>query len=411
MPAASENPVALDSLVKRAEHWQPRNVAVRRLEDWGCVMNTGSETRPLSRVMRWLAASTFVALASCGGGSSGSLPPTGSTGLSPPSGLSYATPQTYPLNQAIIPLKPTVTGTVTAYQVSPSLPQGLILDTSTGVISGAPPVVSSTTTYTVSASNSAGSTSAALSITVKSSGSAPSIAYTSPYYSFTVGAAAQVHGPAVSGGPITSWSVQPALPTGLSLSQADGSILGTPTVGSSPATYQVSALNTGGTATANLTLAVNGTSLIDLGHSSGVTYARLVGSTLLTQDNTGHWVLWNYTTGQNLVNGTAALFNPEDSSFEPYPVDLEGSTIVLQTSSGLEVRASADGHVLAEIPGTFSWWKLARDGSYVCAGNATGLSAWSPAGALQFTRSTTRMLSSMRRPHKSRLPSVRRVTA
>jgi hypothetical protein len=338
--------------------------------------------------MRWLAALTFAALASCGGGggSSGS-PPTGPTGISAPSGLSYSTPQTYPLNQAITPLKPTVTGTVTAYQVSPSLPQGLSLDTSTGVISGAPSVVSSATTYKVSASNSAGSTSAELSITVKSSGSAPSIAYASPYYSFTVGAAAQVHGPAVNGGPITSWSVQPALPTGLTLSQTDGSILGTPTAGSSPTTYQVSALNTGGTATANLTLAVNGTSLVDLGHSSGVTYARLVGSTLLTQDNTGHWVLWDYTTGQNLVNGTAALFNPEDSSFEPYPVDLEGSTIVLQTSSGLEVRASADGHVLAEIHGTFSWWKLASDGSYVCAGNATGLSAWSPAGALQFTKS------------------------
>ena len=163
------------------------------------------------------------------------------------SGLSYSTPQTYPLNQAITPLKPTVTGTVTAYQVSPSLPQGLSLGTSTGVISGAACVVSSATTYKVSASNSAGSTSSELSITVKSSGSAPSIAYASPYYSFTIGAAAQVRGPAVSGGPITSWSVQPALPTGLSLSQTDGSILGTPAAGSSPTTNQVTALNTGGT--------------------------------------------------------------------------------------------------------------------------------------------------------------------
>ena len=173
-------------------------------------MNTGSETRHLSRAMHWLMALTLVALASCGGGG-GSSGPTGPTGSRPPTGLSYSTPQTYPLNQAITPLKPTVTGTVTGYQVSPSLPQGLSLDTSTGVISGAPSVVSSTTTYTVTASNSAGSTSAALSITVKSSGSAPSIAYASPYYSFTVGAAAQVHGPAVSGGPITSWSVQPEI--------------------------------------------------------------------------------------------------------------------------------------------------------------------------------------------------------
>jgi hypothetical protein len=350
---------------------------------------TGSDTRHWARAMRWLAASMFVALASCGGGggegSSGSSA-TVTTDVSPPTGLSYSTPQTYLLSQAITPLEPTVTGTVTAYQISPSLPLGLSLNASTGVISGTPTVSSSTTTYTVKASNSAGSASAGVSITVKSSGSAPSISYASPYYSFTVGAAAQVHGPAVSGGPISSWSVQPALPAGLTLSQTDGSIVGTPAAGSSPTDYLVSALNTGGTATANLTLAVNGSSLVDLGHSAGVRYARLVGSTLLTQDGVGHWVLWNYTTGQNLVNGTAALFNPEDSSFEPYPVDLEGSTIVLQTSSGLEVRASADGHVLAEIPGTFSWFRLASDGSYVCAGNASGLSAWSPAGALQFTK-------------------------
>jgi hypothetical protein len=376
---AVNTPIALDSVIKGTDHGGAG----------GCVMQTGSETRHLSRALRWVAASTLVALASCGGGggSSGSTPPTGPTGMSPPTGLSYSTPQTYLLNQAITPLKPTVTGTVTAYQVGRSLPQGLSLDTSTGVISGAPSITSSTTTYTVTASNSAGSTSAAVSITVKSSGSAPSIAYASPYYSFTVGAAAQVHGPAVSSGPISSWSVEPALPAGLSLSQTDGSILGTPTAGSSPTTYQVSALNTGGTATANLTLAVNGTSLIDLGHSTGVIYARLVGSTLLTQDNSGHWVLWSYASGQNVVNGTAAFFNPEDNVYEPNPVDLEGSTIVLQTSSGLEVRATPNGQVLAEIPGTFSWWKLASDGSYICAGNATGLSAWSPAGTLQFTRS------------------------
>ena len=95
------------------------------------------------------------------------------------------------LNEPITALKPTVTGTVTTYSVNPALPGGLSINSSTGVISGTPTAVTAKTSYTVTASNTGGSTTAVVSIVVNSEGTLPAIKYGSAYYSFTVAVAAQ----------------------------------------------------------------------------------------------------------------------------------------------------------------------------------------------------------------------------
>jgi hypothetical protein len=84
-----------------------------------------------------------------------------------PSSLSYtvASPS-YGKGQTISNNSPSVTGTVDSYSISPSLPAGLSLDTTTGIISGTPAVASAATDYTVTATNSIGSTSVVLNITV-----------------------------------------------------------------------------------------------------------------------------------------------------------------------------------------------------------------------------------------------------
>jgi len=91
------------------------------------------------------------------------------TGPTPPSGLSY-TPSTTNavVGTAIGNLVPSVTGTVTNYSVSPTLPAGLSIDPNTGVISGTPSAAAPADTYTVTASNAGGSTTATVTISVAS---------------------------------------------------------------------------------------------------------------------------------------------------------------------------------------------------------------------------------------------------
>ncbi len=75
-----------------------------------------------------------------------------------PSYLSYSTPNIYTRNSPITPLSPTVTDQNIIYSVFPSLPVGISLDTSTGVISGTPSGILDNFTYTITATNSGGNT-------------------------------------------------------------------------------------------------------------------------------------------------------------------------------------------------------------------------------------------------------------
>jgi hypothetical protein len=85
-----------------------------------------------------------------------------------PTNLTYsANPATYTKGSAITNNTPSNSGgAVVSYSVSPSLPTGLSLNTGTGVISGTPTAITATASYTVTAANSGGSTTASLSITV-----------------------------------------------------------------------------------------------------------------------------------------------------------------------------------------------------------------------------------------------------
>jgi feruloyl esterase len=60
--------------------------------------------------------------------------------------------------------------------------------------------------------------------------------------------------PASSGGAVNAYSISPALPAGLSLNAATGVISGTPAIVTPPTIYTVTAANSGGSATATLTI-------------------------------------------------------------------------------------------------------------------------------------------------------------
>ena len=177
-----------------------------------------------------------------------------------PSGLAYSVnPAVYTMGMAITANTPSSGGgAVTSYSVSPSLPAGLSLNTSTGVISGTPTAVKATATYTVTAGNTAGTTTVGLVITVNAAVVAPSgLAYSVNPAVYTMGVAITANTPSSGGGAVTSYSVSPSLPAGLSLSTSTGVISGTPTAVTATATYTVTAGNTAGTTTAGLVITVN----------------------------------------------------------------------------------------------------------------------------------------------------------
>ncbi|MCP5513420.1 MAG: putative Ig domain-containing protein [Leptospiraceae bacterium] len=184
-----------------------------------------------------------------------------------PSSLSYASASyTYTKGVAITSQSPTVTGTPTSYSVSPSLPSGLSLNTTSGVLSGTPSVLSTATNYTITASNTGGSTNFAMQITVNDV--APSsLSYTGTPYSFYINSAITSVTPTVTGTP-TSYSVSPSLPSGLAINTTSGVLSGTPTATSSTATYTVTATNSGGSTTTTISITV----------STGAPYFALTGT-------------------------------------------------------------------------------------------------------------------------------------
>lgn len=111
-----------------------------------------------------------------------------------PTNLTYSTnPATYTKDVAITPNTPSNSGgPVASYSISPGLPTGLSFSTSTGVISGTPTVAAAAANYTVTATNTGGSTQVDVNITVNKAtpiitfGAAPTPTY--PGANFTVSA-------------------------------------------------------------------------------------------------------------------------------------------------------------------------------------------------------------------------------
>ena len=309
--------------------------------------------------------------------------------IQPPSALSYTTMTVeYIQGTAIAPDSPTSSGgAVTSYSVSPTLPGGLNLSTSTGVISGTPTAVASTATYTVMASNSSGNTTASLTITVNVEAPA-SLSYSPGTAVYTVGTPIPANIPSSTGGPVTSYSVSPALPSGVNLDDTTGIISGYPTAVAAATSFTITASNLTGSAMATLTLTVNaagaGVQFIP-NMNQWITPLALAGSQFVTLDtgltvNGQDWLagqavstavspdgltLLVLTSGFNRVTNSAGVQDPDDSQEYVFIYDIStGLPVVKQV---VTIPNSYSGIAFDPLPRTVAG-QVRYNAFYVASG-------------------------------------------
>ncbi len=145
----------------------------------------------------------------------------------------------YIVAQAIEPNAPAVrNGTPTAFQISPSLPPGLIFNRTTGEISGTPTTVSAAADYTITATFGGGKTAASV---VNIAVSNPFIHFGLAKRTLTVNEAFAAFAPAIVGGTAKSFTISPSLPAGLTLDPVTGEMAGPATAFSPLRDYTVTA--------------------------------------------------------------------------------------------------------------------------------------------------------------------------
>ena len=212
--------------------------------------------------------------------------------VGPPTNLSYATnPATYVQNTAISPNNPSNQGgAISSYTVqSGSLPNGINLNGTTGVLTGTPTAAQAATGVTIRGSNAAGFVDVTVTITVNATLQPPNVSYTTPVV-YTTGSAITANTPTNTGGAASSYSVQgSALPNGLSLNTSTGAITGTPTAVTAAANYTIRASNAAGNhdATVNIEIKLGAPTNLSYSPSSSIGYVSTGTFQTMTASSSG----------------------------------------------------------------------------------------------------------------------------
>jgi hypothetical protein len=266
-----------------------------------------------------------------------------------PSNLVYTvTNGIYKVSASISANTPSITGTSTSntpmtFAVSPSLPSGLSISSTTGAISGTPTSSTAKASYTVTATNAVGSTTASVNITCMITPS--SLAYSSSSLIYGLNAVINNTVTSLTGDAPFTWSITPTLPGALYLSSLDGRITGVATVTSPSTSYTITVSNAVGSTTASITLAV-------LQTPSGFSYPQStyiwpinvaltgVAPTLSTLPS-GSAVVFSITSGNTLPTGV--ILNATDGSLYGTP-----TTVTALTTYSI-VAANSVGNVTAYV--------------------------------------------------------------
>ncbi|MEC8979090.1 MAG: putative Ig domain-containing protein [Candidatus Thermoplasmatota archaeon] len=143
-------------------------------------------------------------------------------------------------------------GTIDSWKINPDLPAGLSMNE--GTITGTPTLNQDAVIYTVWGNNSDGQSNASLTITINEP--APEFSYVSDNLSLIRGEVMENLESISIGGVINSWQVNQSLPTGLSLNGLNGTISGTPSINQDATLYTIWGNNSGGSASAEVTITI-----------------------------------------------------------------------------------------------------------------------------------------------------------
>jgi len=274
-------------------------------------------------------------------------------------------------------------GSVTVYHISPALPSGLTLDTLTGAISGTPGATATAANYVVTGTNASGSDTAGIRLSVVNA--RPVISYILSTVVDTVGKSA-THIISSTGGVVDSFVVSPTLPAGLSLNKTSGAITGIPSAAQSSVFYTVTAIGSGGTDTAGVSVSV-----VDM--SPVITYVRpalnLVKRTAIIPDtatNTGGPITVYHVspalpagltldTVTGRVSGTPTVV----AAVANYTVTATGPGGNGQTILSIAVQDTAPAFFYRKTPVIFARGAVAPPDSVINTGGAVTVYHVSPA--------------------------------
>lgn len=301
------------------------------------------------------AASNYTITATNSGGSASATVNIRVNDLAP-SALAFASaPFTLTKSAAMAAADSTHSGGTLTSCSSASLPAGLAVNLVSGEcrITGTPTTLSSASNYTVTVSNTGGSSNATVSIAVVDV--VPSaLSFAASPFSLTKNSAMTAANSTHSGGTLTSCS-SAGLPAGISVSLVSGEcrISGTPTSVSASSNYTISATNSGGTGTASVSIAV-----IDVAPSvlafaaSPLTLTKNTAMTAANSTHTGGAI--TSCTGASLPAGISAGVASGECQLSgtPTTVTATASYTITAGNSGGSTTASVSITVNDVVPST-----------------------------------------------------------